>query len=610
MCGIAGIYRLNKNTELHYQPEVLNILKHRGPDMQKHAAFDDAIFYHTRLSVLDLSEHSQQPFFLNKNKCLVFNGEIFNYKELAQHLQLQNYKGDTEVLINFFDKFKINGLHQLNGFFAFAFYDDEQDELYVVRDRFGEKPLYYYYDENVFAFSSEIFPLLVLIQKKLPLNLDVLYTYFRLHYIAGEHSILKGIQRLLPGHCIHAKNNSVSIHQWYNVKNTTPDYKISFPDLLNDAVKKRLISDAPVGAFLSGGIDSSVVCALAKNHISDLHTFSLGYTNETLYNETQDAYLVAKHIGSKHHNFEISINEMALQIPKILNNIDEPFADSSSVNVFFLTQQIKPYATVALSGDGADELLMGYHKHKVFLFHNLPVIKYLLSLSSPVISVFPESRSIKLLNSIRQLKKLSQAVQLSPFNQYLFLSQWTTDAYIHQLMRTSLNTMYFYSLFEKYRHLSQKELFNLADIEIVLGNDMLYKTDFFGMQNAVEIRSPFLDHRVVEYIFHSPFEHKIYRHQQKYLLKKHFSHLLPPSVFSKKKKGFEIPLHKILHLIISNDDLMSKDFIESQKLFNYSTIQQLTEQLKNNINDSALKLWAIFVFQHWHKRFEKFIQTV
>lgn len=607
MCGIAGIYKFNKSLNIIYNPDVLNILEHRGPDDKNYHPFNDAILYHTRLSIIDLSEHSRQPFFLNENKCIVFNGEIFNFKELAKQTDIPNPISDTEVLINYFNKFKINGLNKINGFFSFAFFDNQKNELFVVRDRFGEKPLYYFCDENIFAFASEIFPLLTLIQKKISINSDVLYTYFRLHYMAGEHSILNGIKKLPPGHYIHIQNQSFNLQQWYALDNNKHT-SANFEELLNDAVIKRLTSDAPVGTFLSGGIDSSIVCALAKKHIKELHTFSMGYQSEKLYNETADALKVANHIKSIHHNFEITTDEIITHIPHILNSIDVPFADSSAINVFFLSQKIKPYATVALSGDGADELLMGYNKHKIFLIQNQPILKFLFFLAHPVFAHLPENRSKKFLNYFRKIKKFILANQLTALNKYIFLSQWAQDSYIHQLMSPSLNNHYFYSLFEKYKNLNDTELFNRADIEIVLSNDMLYKIDFFGMLNAVEIRSPFLDHRVVEFLYHAPFQNKIHHLQQKYLLRKTFSHQLPASIFKKKKTGFEIPLHKILPQIVQNETLLKKDYILHQNIFNYNRIEKLLKELPDNLNDSSLKLWAILIFQHWYKKFEPYIE--
>lgn len=606
MCGIAGIMHLNKEIKLNVQSDVLVSLKHRGPDAQRYFSFDNAVFYHTRLSIIDLTEHSHQPFLWN-NKCLVFNGEIFNYQTLAKSLNIPNAKSDTEVLIQYFDKYKIEGLHHLNGFFAFAFYDNEQQELYLVRDRYGEKPLYYYYDENILAFASEIYPLLQLIDKKFSINEDVLYTYFRLHYIAGENSIFKGIKRLLPGHYIHIKQNQIKFNKWYSLEEQSNNSSESFDKLFADAVQMRLVSDAPIGAFLSGGIDSSIVCAIAKQFKSNLHTFSLGYAGEELYNETSDAFQIAQHIGSIHHNFEITYEEVQSKMNDILNAIDEPFADSSAINVYFLSQKIKPYATVALSGDGSDELLMGYNKHKVFLLRYYPILKLLAILTQPILSIFPDNRSHKFFNDIRKLKKFVRASQLSPLKKYIYLSQWAEDNYIHRLFSPSLNNHYFYQLFEKYQNLDEVKLFNLADIEMVLANDMLYKIDFLGMQNAVEIRSPFLDHRIVEYLYHTHFENKIYYSQQKYLLKRHFKDKLPSFVFQKKKRGFEIPLHKILPNIIDKNPFLTEEFIREQKLFNYSVIQELKTQLNTNINDAALKLWTILVFQHWHNKFQKYI---
>ncbi len=605
MCGIAGILFFN-DQKIKYQPEVLSALRHRGPDGQGYKAFETAIFYHTRLSIIDLSNQSQQPYLLSDNKCLVFNGEIFNYQELGKKVGIDNPISDTLVLAKYFDKYRLDGLNTLNGFFAFAFYDDAEKELYVMRDRFGEKPLYYYVDEEVLAFASEIQPLLILLGKKFPIDYDVLYTYFRMHYIPGEYSIFKGIKRLLPGHYIHVNHRQVKIQKWYHFENTAKES--SFENLMCRAVQSRLVADAPIGAFLSGGIDSSLVCAIAKQYKQDLHTFSLGFKDLKMYNETNDALKVAQHIKSIHHNFEVSREEVLQSLPTFLHTIDEPFADSSAINVFFLSQKIKPFATAALSGDGSDELLMGYNKHKVFLLKYFPYLKLVNFLLSPAFRFFSENRSNRFWDIIRKLKKFSYSASLHSVAQYIYLSQWAEDSYIHQLFSKNLNNHYFYSLFEKYKNLNDVELFNRADLEIVLTNDMLYKIDFFGMQNAVEIRSPFLDNEVVEFLFHQPFENKIHYTQQKYLLKKTFAHLLPSFVFDKKKKGFEIPLHTILPHYIRSLDLMSEEYIKQQQLFNYSMIQKLIQLLPHNVNDAALKLWAILVFQQWYKKFENYIE--
>ncbi len=606
MCGIAGIIFFN-NQNVKYQPEVLSALKHRGPDGQGYKAFDNAIFYHTRLSIIDLTNQSQQPYLLNDNKCLVFNGEIFNYKELGKKVGDDNPKSDTLVLAKYFDKCKLDGLNILNGFFAFAFYDNSEKELYVVRDRFGEKPLYYYVDEDVLAFASEMQSLLILLGKKFPIDYDVLYVYFRMHYIVGENSIFKGIKRLLPGHYIYINKHQVKIQKWYQLENTAKER--NFGTLMHKAVQRRLVSDAPIGAFLSGGIDSSLVCAIAKQYKQDLHTFSLGFRDLKMYNETNDALKVAQHIKSIHHSFEVSRDEILQSLPTFLHTIDEPFADSSAINVFFLSQKIKPFASVALSGDGSDELLMGYNKHKIFLLKYFPYLKWVNFLLSPAFRFFPEKRSDKFLNIIRKLKKFSYSASLHPVAQYVYLSQWAEDSYIHQLFSKNLNNHYFYSLFEKYKTLNDVELFNRADLEIVLTNDMLYKVDFLGMQNAVEIRSPFLDNEVVEYLFHQSFESKIYYTQQKYLLKKTFAHLLPSFVFDKKKKGFEIPLHTILPDFLRQTNWLREEFIKQQGLFNYSMIQKLIQLLPHNVNDAALKLWAVLVFQQWYKKFENYIES-
>ncbi len=611
MCGIAGAYFFNKTLEVDTRTKsnVLEALRHRGPDYQQHYSFSDCTLFHARLSILDLSSASHQPFLDDdKQKGLIFNGEIFNYKEISEHLGPMNTQGDVEVLFKLFDSERFASLNKLNGFFAFAFYDKKSKELTVARDRFGVKPLYYYQDSDKFCFASELKALLHLCGAQ-ELNQNGLNTYFRLNYISGKETIFKNIFRLLPGELIQIKNNKADIRQWYTLPKKHSSDNIN--ELLTDAVKIRLHADVPVGSFLSGGIDSSIISALAKQHHNNIHTFSIGFADEPYFDETYYAELVAKHINSNHHVFKLKNTDFLDNIHDFLNSIDEPFADSSALNVYLLSKYTKQHVKVALSGDGADELFMGYNKHKAEFLSNQFLYKNLLPAFSPIYNLMIGSRNSSFGNKIRQIKRFADAVKLKPMERYMSWACISNQAECNDFIKQN-NPNSFDSIFEEAFEQTQFNPVNYADLKIVLSDDMLVKADRMSMRHGLEIRNPFLDYRVVEMAMNLPTHQKINANEQKVILRTHFKNLLPQQIFTRSKKGFELPLWKWLKNELRSDiesKWLSKQFVEEQNLFNYSAIENLKQKLySNNPGDAPAKIWALIVFQQWYKNHSHFIK--
>lgn len=612
MCGIAGTYFFNNRLQLDdgTKQQVLNALHHRGPDFQNHYSFSNCTLFHARLSILDLSKASHQPFFnTDKTSAIVFNGEIFNYKNLTQNLGDLTTKGDVEVLFKLFEKEKLKALPALNGFFAFAHYSHTNNELFVVRDRYGVKPLYYYLDNDKLQFASEIKPLLHLCGPQ-PLNQNALNTYFRLNYISGKETIFKNINRLLPGEAIHVKNNITEIKNWYNLP--VEEKNSNIQELLSDAVKIRLNADVPVGSFLSGGIDSSIISALAKQHHNNIHTFSIGFADEPFFDETRYAERVAKHINSNHHVFKLKNTDFLSYIHPFLNSIDEPFADSSALNVYVLSKYTKQHVKVSLSGDGADELFMGYNKHRAEFLSNQFLYKNILPAFSPIYNLMLGSRNSGFGNKIRQLKRFSEAVKSSPKERYMSWACISSQSETDNLFITNTATN-FDSLFEE--AFTQKDFnpVNLADLKIVLADDMLVKADRMSMQHGLEIRNPFLDYRIVEMALNLPMHQKINSQYQKVILHSNFKHLLPEEIFKRSKKGFELPLWKWLKTELKTEiesDWLSENFIKQQGIFNYTTIYELKQKLfSTSPGDTPAKIWALIVFQQWYKNNQQFIQN-
>lgn len=608
MCGIAGIYYFDESrvNEFDRYDIVLQKLKHRGPDFQHYIQHKNCILFHTRLSIIDVSAASNQPFEKNGNY-LSFNGEVFNYKQLQSKYTHLKTDGDVEVMHAILEESKPD-LNQINGYFAFAFFNSSDGSLQIGRDRLGIKPLYYYKDTEKFVFSSELKPLLEIIGKQ-SLNQDQLYSYFRLNYCAGNETIFQSVFQLEPGTQLSIHQNKIEVKNWYQAPKQTNTGSLA--EILNDSVKLRLQADVPIGCFLSGGVDSSIVSALATQHHQNIHTFSLGFKDEPYFDETKFAAQVAKHIGSNHHEFKLSHTDFSENIHPFLNSIDEPFADSSALNFYILSKYTKRQVTVALSGDGADELFKGYNKHKALFLSQSTSTKLAANALYPFTKLLPESRQGVIPNKLRQLSKFKNLIGLNEKEKQQFLAQISTDQELQKLFKHKYSTSYFNNLFNTNFAFKQFKLVDAFDLQTVLKDDMLVKADRFSMQHGLEIRNPFLDYRVMEYALNLNNNEKINKRGQKLILQKEFGHLIPKQIFERTKKGFELPLWKWLNHELRNEietKWLSKELINEQGIFNYGHIDLIKKKLfSKSPGDSAAKTWALIVFQHWYLQNKKYI---
>lgn len=612
MCGIAGIFYFDSQHKeaLHQHSPVLQALKHRGPDFQKHNSYSCAELYHSRLSILDLSEASHQPFEdEHQQNALVFNGEIINYREIRDPGQKFNSSGDVEVLFHALKNEKEKILNRINGFFSIGFLDVNGQELLLARDRFGVKPLYYYQDDKKLVFASELKALL-LITGPLELNSEQLYTYFRLNYCAGEERIFKGVCSLAPGTFLKASKRGIEIKSWYTpAQESNPAQLYS---LLTDAVRLRLQADVPVGCFLSGGLDSSLISALAKKERNELKTFSIGFKEHRYLDESKYAEKVAQHIRSCHYSYQLQEDDFLNHIPEFLNSLDEPFADSSALNVFLLSKYSRKEVKVALSGDGADELFKGYLKHKALLYGQLSLVSSVSSALLPLLELLPASRESAFQNTIRKLKKFGHLKKLSESEQQKLLASISSHEECESLIKEKITGQEFQKLFQLAGNYSKLAMDDWFDLNVVLAEDMLVKTDRFSMRHGLEIRNPFLDYRVVELALGLENKQKISFFQQKIILRKQLSHLLPSEIVNRPKKGFELPLKSWLcgqlKEKIENDWLREEKIIE-EGLLNPTVVSNLKNQLfSSNPGDSAAKVWALIVFEHWLQHYKSFIK--
>lgn len=628
MCGIAGAYFFTQNTITEQKfHEALYTLRLRGPDAQGLFYSYPAVLGQTRLSIIDTSEKAHQPFWsADKRYVIVFNGEIFNFQELKQQLTQQGIVfytySDTEVLLHLLILYQEKALSKLNGFFAFAFYDTYTQTLMLARDRFGVKPLWIYQDKDKILFASELKALMALDIPK-ELNTKDLWAYFQLNYFPPNSSILKGCSKFKAGYYaqIHFSANTIEQKPYYTIPEQDYTYiHVSEQDyaqqqkqlyhLLDDAVQKRLIADVPLGVFLSGGIDSSVVTALAAKHQKQLLTFSIGFDNP-VYDETEYALAVAKKCGTEHTVFKVSYQDLLDNLFSVLDYLDEPFADASALNFYILSKHTRSKVTVALSGDGADEVFGGYMKHLgEYKARQKTGLNTLLKITYPVLKYLPANRNSPFTRKIWQIQKYSKGLYQDYAERYWQWCSVLSETERNHLVKSHLYPQSLHIVREYTQHIHahtgiQDVLY--ADMHLTLQGDMLTKVDLMSMANSLEVRTPFLDYRVVDFAFRLPSQSKIHKNYRKRIVQDTFRNILPAELYHRKKQGFEVPLRDFFTRELKSyiqKELLNKDWIVHQNIFEFESLQNLyrtIEQGKNGKEDWTL--WAVLVFDYWYKKY-------
>lgn len=634
MCGITGIFAFNLvgKFNLVNVTAATKALEKRGPDNQTIYTDEFVGLGHRRLSIIDTSAVAHQPMWdESKRFCIAFNGEIFNFPELKKELQQRGVTSffsdsDTEVLLKLFILEREKCLNKLNGFFAFCVYDKEEQSFFVARDRYGVKPLLYQFDDDKFLFASEMKSIVAYGVEK-EIDYTALHTYLQLNYIPAPRTIFKNVKKLMPGHFLEVKKKSLQVKKYYSIPytsnqplstNSYDDAKEKFKQLLEASVQRRLISDVPLGSFLSGGIDSSVVTGLAARHKPNLHTFSIGFRDEKFFDETNYARLVAKHFNTEHTVFSLTNNDLYEHVHDILDYIDEPFADSSAINVFILSKETRKHATVALSGDGADELLAGYNKHAaayraIHAGWKESAVASLL----PLWKSFPQSRNSFISNKARQLQRFAEGMKRTSKERYWRWAGYASHESALALLSTQAKENTSLQEFDAYKAellatIPERETINdvlLTDMNLVLPNDMLTKVDLMSMANGLEVRTPFLDFELVNFTFDQPDDFKINSSLRKRIVQDAFRDFLPAELYNRPKKGFEVPLLKWLRKemrSLIDDELLSEKFILDQNIFNYPAVAELKKQLfSSNPGDVHARIWALLVFQWWWKKWGK-----
>jgi asparagine synthase (glutamine-hydrolysing) len=629
MCGITGFLAFTEigKKQLSHINAAVDAMKLRGPDGNGVFVHERVALGHARLSIIDVSNAAAQPFFDPSNRyVMVFNGEIFNFQKHRDELENQGVvftsTSDTEVLLHLFIREGENCLNKLNGFFAFAVYDILEDSLFLARDRYGEKPLLIAQYSDGIAFASEMKSLLAF---DIPKDVDDISAriYSHLNYIPGPSSIFKSTKKLQPGTWIRYSADGIEEGVYYDIQkvaktqNSTISYDAAQKELvrlMDKAVERRMISDVPLGAFLSGGIDSSVVVALASKYTEGLHTYSIGYVDEPLFDETKYAKLVADQYKTQHTVFALKNQDLFEHLHQVLDSIDEPFADSSALAVYILCKETRKHVTVALSGDGADELFGGYRKHQAeWRMRKGGPAAAMVQAFGPLWKALPASRNSKMGDLVRKLRKFSNGSSMSQQERYWNWCGYGDESYLNSLWTSDYDIHEWNS--RKSALISSvdasKDMNNmmLNDMQLVLPGDMLTKVDLMSMANSLEVRPPFLDVEVVDFALSLPADYKVNGIGRKRIVQDAFRDMLPTELYNRPKHGFEVPLLSWFRNDLNAwifDDLLSSKHLKEQGLFEIKAINQLKMQLHSSSpGDATARIWALIVFQSWWRKWMK-----
>lgn len=623
MCGICGfIHSKPEQDDQLIIKEMAASIRHRGREASGTFVEPGLAFAHQRLSILDLDARSNQPMFsADKRYVITFNGEIYNYRELKSRLRAVSFQttSDTEVLLELWAQFGPACLEYLNGMFAFAIYDRKLKELYCVRDRLGVKPLCYWQKGDLFAFASEAKALLKYPGCSRQIDYQALSDYLSLGYITGEATIFSEIKKVYPGCYLKISNGvSKSVCYWNPVDKargeTCHSYEDKIVDLLESAVEYRLISDVPVGSFLSGGIDSAAVTTLAARHRSDLQTFTIGF-GERSFDESAQAVTLANGLGLG--NQVDFFREPDLDfLQRLVKYFDQPFADTSTLPFFQLCNNAARSVKTVLCGDGGDELFAGYETRRADLFalagyRAFPFWQGFLRLASTLVNLIPADRGkVSLHYKVRQFCEYAhlQPAQ-SHFSWRLLFNEnekrTLLSPHISEKVQTHQTWQVFKRLFKEAEKLPMLQQQAVVDLQTWLVDDILYKADQASMAHTLEVRAPFLDYRLVEVAFAIPEKLKFTALNTKTLLRKKLAPILPKDVLARKKEGFGSPVSLWLESRLAETFADAIHGNRFREIFpDTCGIMRLYEEHCSRQRDHGYRLWALLMFALWQKEWQ------
>ena len=615
MCGIAGIFHFDSSREVDSSSlkRMTDCLSHRGPDGEGFYINNNIGLGHRRLSIIDLSTGDQPMFNEDKSISVILNGEIYNYIELREELKNFGYtfrtNSDTEVIIRAYEKWGTDCQNKLNGMWAFALWDEKKKQLFISRDRIGEKPLFYSVHDNTFLFGSEIKSILASGVPKIP-NLELTELYLTMGYIPAPYTFYKNIHKLQAGHFIIANGNSFSEKKYWDLpeideSNMIADKKLvyeTFENLLKDSIRIRMRSDVPFGAFLSGGLDSASVVALMSEISSvPVKTFTIGF-KEKMFDERKLAAQVAEKFKTEHSEFVIEHHSFDEALNDVMKHFDEPFGDSSALPTGEVSEIAARKVKMVLTGDGGDEVLSGYQSNRVEKF-----AEQYQRFPSLIRTTLPRMTSTagKLFrgDNRHKINQVAKAFSFSnkSFQERLLAKSWCNPELAEQLILNSGNQIklkdFVGDFFRKYsvKHPFYQLMF--FQFKILLPDDFLAKVDRMSMASSLETRVPFLDYRLIEFMSKVHRDIKMQGYQRKSVLINTIGKRLPSDLLQAPKKGFSVPLRKWFadkSFQSKLESLCSEDFGLSKKI-----IQNIITDNNNGKVDNGNLIWMLFVLKKW-----------
>lgn len=601
MCGIVGL--VTKKEKENTIKLMNDRIKHRGPDGDGYFIDGDVALGHRRLSIIDLSTGDQPMFNEDGSVVTVFNGEIYNYQELKEELIALGHdfktKSDTEVLVHGYEEWHTDLPKHLRGMFAFAIYDKNKNEVFLARDNFGIKPLYYAKMNDTFMFASEIKAFLDVPDFEKVFNESILETYLEFSFVPTNETFFKGVHRLDAGCSLLYKDGEIKLNKYFKLdfkeeNMSFEDAVKNISDVMKDSVEKHLIADVEVGSFLSSGIDSSYIVSLAKPD----KTYTVGYENKK-YDETMYAKDLAEKLGIKNESKIITKEEYLENISKIMYHLDEPTSDPAAISLYFVAKLASKDLKVVLSGEGADEFFGGYNYYREevdYKFYNkLPFcIRHAIG---KVASIFPEGRGFNFL--VRRGEKLE--------NSYIGVNRNFSSKMAKKVLKNNYElkaidvTKDVYNEFKNYSNIDKMQA---IDINFWLMKDILLKADRMTMASSIEGRVPFIDKEVFKVASHLPFDYKVTKENTKVALRAAAKEVIPTEAYKKKKLGFPVPVREWIKEGDFKEEVektLNSDV--ANKYFNTKIINKMFEEHVNGKKDNYRKIWTIYTFIKWYQVF-------
>ncbi len=631
MCGISGFIDFNKKTTREILEKMNRIMAHRGPDGEGYGIYQTDMatigLGHRRLSIIDLSAGGNQPQTYGALH-ITFNGEIYNYAEIKKELEAKGHQfhshSDTEVILHAYAEWGSAALQKFIGMFAFAIYDEAQQKLFACRDRAGVKPFFYYWKDGLLLFGSELKALVQHPAFVKEINLDAVAAFMQFGYVPTPHCIFENAHKLKPGHFLEVDINRHTLQttQYWNVYDAynKPTLKINLPEaieetekILTSAFQYRMVSDVPVGVFLSGGYDSSCVTAiLQKNNTEKIKTFTIGVPDAGL-NEAPYAKEIAAHLGTDHTEYYCTEKEALEIVPQLPFFYDEPFADSSAIPTTLVSRIAREKVTVALSADAGDEIFAGYNRYDFMMKYGNRLKKmpsFVRKTTAAVMDIIP-ANSIPVMNKkylfhSRYEKMKSLLKEPSAKNILMSMTQQMNEKDAAALFKehTKKLSSFFDSDELKKEHYSMLSYMMAIDYQTYLLDDILQKVDRAGMSVSLEGREPFLDQRIIEWAAQLPMEYKYNNGNKKFIIKEIVHKYLPKEMMDRPKMGFGIPISNWLQNDLKPfvDLYFDEAFIEKQNIFRNDIIQRIKKSFYDGKIERAEKIWYLLMFQMWYDK--------